>query len=145
MCKFPEKLPEYVKCPREIREVLSLWNAIRWQWIGKLVQLRGRTKLWGAQEKSTGGVLFACLGVFICPFAFHISTINSNHSNQTLNRPALIGASRHVPAQRTPAFFFLHCFLFKWSAGRFSICLPCSSCWVIPPEGTVRGLPLLVW
>lgn len=145
MYKFPGRLPEHTECPKEITEVLSLWNAIRWQWIGKLVQVLGRTKLYGAQEKSREEVLFACLGVFICLFAFHISAINFSHFNQTLNKPAPTGTSRHALAQRTPAFFFLHCFLFKWSAGRFSVCLPCSSFWVVPPKGTVRGLPLLVW
>lgn len=70
-----------------------------------MVQVLGRTKLYGAQEKSREGVLFACLGVFICLFAFHISTINFSHFNQTLHKPAPTGTSRHALAQRTPAFF----------------------------------------
>lgn len=50
--------------------------------------------------------MFACLGVFICLFAFHISTINFNHSNQTLNRPAPTGTGRHVPARELLRFSF---------------------------------------
>lgn len=96
-----------MKHPIEITEVLSLWNAIRWQWNGKLVLFLGRTKLPGAQEKGRGGGF--------CLFrAFHLSayisciTINlkSNHLNHTLKRSAPTCTSRHVPAQWTPAFFF---------------------------------------
>lgn len=39
-------------------------------------------------------------------FAFHISTINFNHFNQTLNRPAPTGTGRHVPAQELLLFSF---------------------------------------
>lgn len=123
----------------QITEVFSLWNAIRWQWIGKLVQLLGSTKLLGAQEKSRGGF---CLGSLICLFAFHVSIINFNHSNQTLNRPAPTGTSGHVPAQELLLFSFSIASFSSDQQEDFFCLLPCSSCWVILPESMVRDLPL---
>lgn len=104
--KFSERVPENTKHLMEIIEVLSLQNAMRWQWIRKLVLFLGRTKLLKAQWQWWRG-FFVCL---ICLLTFHVSPSNSNPITLRICCIDLLqhswAASRHVPARGIPAFSF---------------------------------------